>query len=225
MEKENEKVEVKPQVVSTEETPPQAEKVSADSLVTPLAENMPVPTGPLPEPPPDDFPPDPNLQENAPKTDTVKDRVGNVFDPSIYKRDEKGAPRLDKSGCFIPVNKGRKPGSKNDKEKPVTLAESQNVSGIPDEYDHAAAMYFDMTTGALAGFISDEWNPDNDAERAGMLKVVAAYLRAKGSIDVTPGQALCFASIGYIGKRVNKPKTKERLVLWWLKAKEFFGKK
>lgn len=212
----------KPVDVKTEEKPEIVVKeVTPDELFKPLAKNMPEPTGPLPDLK-DDFPPDPNLPPPVENKDAIKDRVGNVFDSTKYKVDDKGAPRLDKRGVFIPIDKGRKPGTTKDKQENVFAA--QNNTGLPDEYDAAATMYFDMSTGMLSGVISEEWNPESDAERQGMIKAVAAYLRAKGSIEITPGQALLFVSIGYVGKRLNKPKTKEKLTLWFLKLKGMFKK-
>ena len=211
---------------------PKATVVTPDELALPLAENMPEPTGPL-QTPIDDFPPDPNAPQSTPapteEKKGIKDATGNVFDATKYKTDEKGAPRLDKAGHFIPLNKGRKPkaGKETENEKPEatqTAAQFTNTTGVPDEFDNAAALYFDVATGVLAGTISEEWQPESDVERAGMIKAVAAYLRAKGSVEITPGQALLFAGIAYSGKRLNKPKTKEKLTLWFLKLKGMFQK-
>lgn len=196
-------------------------EVSAEELFKPLAENMPKPTGPL-DPVPDDFPPDPNLPKQEANKEAIKDRVGNIFDSTKYKVDDKGAPRLDKRGVFIPLDKGRKPGSTNKAtDSKLTAAQSINV---PDEFDAAAAMYFDVATGVLVGAISDDWNPESPEEREGMIKAVAAYLRSKGSVEISPGQALLFVGIAYASKRLNKPKTKEKLTLWFLKIKGWFNK-
>jgi hypothetical protein len=234
--KEEKKADVPP-VEETKETPvtvapAEAVEITADELALPMAKTMPEPTGPLLAQPDGDFPAtDPNTQTETPTAPAnngfaIKDRAGNVFDSSKYKLDDKGAPRLDKRGIFIPLNKGRKAGSTNSEEnQPVLNAtQAQNNTGVPDEYDNAATLYVDAGTGVLAGVISEEWNPESDVERAGLIKAIGAYLRAKGEIDLTPGQVAAFALIAYAGKRLNKPKTKEKLTLWFLKLKGMFNK-
>lgn len=201
----------------------EAKEISIADIVDPLAKNMPVPTGPLPPPTGDDFPANPPLPpgtvsqtpspSDAPK---VTDANGTVFDAAKHRTNPDGTPKL-KNGVFVST-RGRKEGQTN------SLAASMNNTGAPDEYDAAAQMYFDMGCGVATGVISDEWQPDSTDERAGMIKAIAAYLRFKGTIDLTPGQALTFALVSYAGKRLNKPKTKERLTLWFLKLKGMFKK-
>jgi hypothetical protein len=213
----------------------EAKVISVEELVKPLAEEMPAPTEPSPDEMPepvDDFPQvDPNAQTKPAQTD----KGGKVFSAELHKVNADGSPRTDKAGFFIPKNKGRKPGGKNqpkqnDLQFEKTEAETQDVkdfqnnTGVEDEFDHAAALYFDVGVGVALTTFSDEWSPENADERKGMIKAIAAYLRAKGDIEITPGQALTFALIAYAGKRVQKPKTKERLTLWYIKIKNFLSK-
>lgn len=95
---------------------------------------------------------------------------------------------------------------------------------IPDEYDHAAHLYFHTGTAVMAGALSDEWLAENDGEAQSVIKPLAAYLRAKGEIDLTPGQLTALALVAYAGKRVNKPNTKQRLAILYVKVKGWFKK-
>lgn len=191
-------------------------------LVKPLAETMPEPTAPAPE----ELFPDLNTGlENAPENIAPPAPPDNdkVFNPDIHATNPDGSPRKNKDGTFS-RKRGRKSGVTN-KAEGVTFSEAQNATGVADEYDHAAALYFDTGSGVAVSLLSEEWNPDNPDERAGMVRAIAAYLRAKGSVDISPGQALTFALIAYAGKRLSRPTTKERLKLWFLKVREMIKKK
>jgi hypothetical protein len=210
-----------------------AKPITAEELVAPMAANMPLPTGSV-----DDFPAEP---PKIPGTDQqefntegftvqpeIRDDEGNVFDPNIFKTGDDGKPLL-KNGRFVRLKRGRPAGSTTSAPTGETssapkLSTATSADGVPDQYDNAAALYFDMSTGLACGFISDEFKPDSDAERAGMIRAVAAYLRAKGSVEVTPGQALAFACVAYVGARLGRPKTSDKLKLWALKVRDFFKK-
>ena len=210
-----------------------AKPITAEELVAPMAADMPKPTGTA-----DDFPAEP---PKIPGTDQqefqadgftaqpeIRDEEGNVFDPNIFKSGDDGKPLL-KNGRFVRLKRGRPAGSTTSAPNGETasapkLSTATSADGVPDQYDNAAALYFDMGTGLACGFISDEFKPDSDAERAGMIRAVAAYLRAKGSVEITPGQALAFACVAYVGARLSRPKTSEKLKLWALKIRDFFKK-
>jgi hypothetical protein len=101
----------------------------------------------------------------------------------------------------------------------------QNTTGTPDEYDLAAKMYFKTALVPLVAMLSDEWNPDNEGEEKTVVDSIACFLRARGSIDLTPGQALCFACACYAAPRLSRPKTRDRLTLLFLKVRGWFSSK
>ncbi len=208
------------------------EPVLTDSidLVKPLAETMPEPTG---EPRAEvdeaqkDFgfpaePPAENNEVNPPEAygEIFIDKSGTKFDPQKHRWDDEAKkPKYNEEGNFVST-RGRKAGGKNS----VSSSASNEIISRPlDQYDLAARMYFDMGTGVLQGVISDEWKPEDENERQGMIQAVASYLRATGHTEVSPGMALTFALCAYAGKRVGKPKTKEKLVVFWLKLKGWFN--
>lgn len=195
-------------------------------LVKPLAENMPVPTGePVTEQKDFGFPAEPpaeNQSETVPETygEIFIDKSGTKFDPQKHRWDEEAKkPKYNEEGNFVST-RGRKSGGKNStSNSPV----SESSIRPPDQFDIAAKLYFDMGTGVLQGVISDEWKPDDENERQGMIQAVASYLRATGHTEVSPGMALTFALCAYAGKRLGRPNTKEKLVILWLKLKGWFN--
>jgi hypothetical protein len=209
-------------------------EITADEMAAPLIDSMPVPTvSDIPAESAQATPP------AEPFKSAIKDNGGNVFDPRKHAVDSSGNPRLNKRGRFISRTVGRPAGasgkSKPTPETPETEipdadrpAAPPNVkdfinSGQPDEYDAAADMYLSLGISIASGTLSDEWQPENAAEYDSLKIPLAAYMRATGMIELTPGQLLAFAFVTFSAKRVSKPKTKERLAIIWLKIRSFFG--
>ncbi len=55
--------------------------------------------------------------------------------------------------------------------------------------------------------------------------MVADYMRAKGSIDLTPGQVLALGLAAYAGVRFRKPKTQAKMKTWGEKLGSIFNRK
>jgi len=205
---------------------PSAE-ISAEEIAEEIAAEMPTPTASTDGEIFDDFP-EIGEGETAPDLfSNTKDKSGKAFDRALHKLDEAGFPRFDKRGYFIPLNKGRIPaGGRKEGETPPPQSKPLDgaMGALVDEYHNAATLYVDVSTSVLSGAISEEWNPESKAERESLINSVAAYLRYKGDIDLPPGQVLALAIIAYSGKRINKPKTKEKLTLLFVRIKKFFKK-
>lgn len=175
-------------VIETPPNPPIGAKlplseISADELAAPLAANMPEPTPGAGAPGGEQKPPETQHAQPAPPIESaLKDKAGNSWNPERYKSVDgsPGTPRLDKSGYFIPLNKGRRPDNpnapKNATEKSVmpngqqtaTAPTTENKSSVPlagdgakapDKYDHAAEMYFNMLCPMFCGLVSEEFLP------------------------------------------------------------------
>lgn len=213
---------------------------TADELVSPLVAGMPTPTdSPLAADPTGK-----TADPSAPQIGQV-DTAGVVFDPQKHAVDETGRPKTDVNGRFYSNKAGRRKGDPRLKqpraagatqppppgsEPEFTVVDDAPPSGgspgsvpsgsAPDRFDHAAELYcrtfYGMTTGA---FSDDGWQPENEAEHVGLKTSVAAYLRAKQSDDLPPGVILGMAFAAYAGKRISRPKTKERLAVLWMRVK------
>ena len=234
-------------------------EVTADELAAPLAANMPEVTNSKALPGTAETPA-PAAPVNPPQhSSAVKDRAGNVWDPAKYKAAEGGAPRVDNAGYFIPINKGRPKKDPNapaksepvksvmpeQKNAPAEIAQpvkSASVAGngeaIPDEFDHAAELYFNMLIPLAAGILSEEWLPgfnydekekpfidakQGELEKKSITLPLAAYMRVKGKTELSPGWALTLAAVGYSGRRAQMPKTREKAAGMFATVKGWFG--
>lgn len=113
--------------------------------------------------------------------------------------------------------RGRPPGSKT--SRPPELL----TSGADPEkqLEAVAGMTFDMSTGALALILGEEWQPKSKAERDFVVTAIANYYRATGTVDLPPGWTLAFVISAYSLPRMTEPKTKEKLTAtwYWIKTK------
>lgn len=223
-----------------------AVEVTAETVAKPLAENM---------PPVTENAQLPGMESAGASAENAAggippDKAGKAWDPTKYKVDALGQPRRDAAGYFIPIDKGRppsaapaagkkpaapaavakkaaagKPGEAAPAGEKKKASDYQNTTGAPDEFDLAAKMYFKTALVPLVALMSDEWNPDNEAEEKAVVDAIACYLRSRGSVDFTPGQALCVAAACYAAPRLSRPKTKDRLTLLFLKVRGWFSSK
>ncbi len=107
----------------------------------------------------------------------------------------------------------------------------------PDEFDASAEVYFNTAIPLLSGLISNEWKPGTvyDAEKKGyrvekaqeekesITLPLAAYMRAKGKVDIPPGWVLTLGIAGYAGKRIQMPETAEKAESAFVRVKKWFG--
>lgn len=83
------------------------------------------------------------------------------------------------------------------------------------DYDMLAGMSFDMTTNTLALVLGNEWQPQNDTERAVVVGAVKTYLQAKQVQDIPPGMLLAIVLTAYAAPRLRAPNTASKLSLAW----------
>lgn len=212
-------------------------KTTGDALAAPLIAGMPEPTGssakdvPAGETLPSGeiiAPPPPPVNEYPHATDSE----GTKFDPLLHKRNDDGTPKTNKaSGKFVLLNRGRPPGSVNAPKSDTVLPTQTHIPGavqnasFPDEYTLNAQGYVKAATGGLCVLISDEWAPESEAEEKWLVDMTANYMRAKGSIDLTPGQILALGIAAYAGGRFRKPKTQAKMKTFGETLRGWFGKK
>jgi len=209
-------------------TPPGDESpavpIAADELALPLNEGMPTPTGAEVTPPAsqEPFTPAPTVE--------IRDVNGTLFDPTKHRKDEFGNP-VRQDGRFL-SNRGRKKGGTNkttdanatlETEEKPNAEDFVNKTGIPDQYDTGAEMLLQTAYGVAAMFLSDGIRPENDAEHTTLKVPLAAVLREKQTVQLTPTQLLLFSLAAYIGKKAGNPTVKDRAILLYIKIKGFFG--
>ena len=204
---------------------------SAADLAASLAADMPPPTVPTPpkaaEGQTTAVPPQPAAVPDE------MDSLGRKFDPIRYAADQAGRPKRDKLGRFFSKLLGKRgaepppppPPSASfipADDPPPQPGAPGTVPGGPDKYELAADVYTRGVIAAAMGVMGDEWEPDNEAEFRGLRDSVAAYLRAKGCEDLSPGWALALAGATYGLRRLPRPKTqariagiKAKLAAWW----------
>lgn len=165
------------------------------------------------------------------------DDAGTVFDPAKHMADETGRPKKNSLGRFYSKFTGRggragagaKPGKPDAAEGQAEFAQFTDagsgpvppgaipVSGVGDRFDLAAELYCRTGYGIAVTAFSDEgWQPENKAEHDALRSAVANYLRATNREELPPSVALLLAVGAFAGKRVSRPKTSERLKMFWI---------
>lgn len=212
----------------------EAAPIGADELAGPLAENMPEPTsadvqGIKLEVDEEDgsINSDP---KNPPLTSGYRDKSNRVFNPDKHRSNPDGTPKFNKNGFFLSKDAGRPPGStksssaEGGKEKQPESLRYFNTTGIPDEYDKAAELYLSVGFGLLATYFTNDIKPENIEEQGSLTIPLAAVLREKGMIDLTPTQLFMIALGSHIAKKSSKPTVKEKMTLLYLRIRSFFVK-
>jgi hypothetical protein len=147
------------------------------------------------------------------KAAKVQSRVpGGLFD-----KPKPAAPAAPPpSASFIPglEEAAGGPAAPQGPEPAQEAPEPAKAPGGPDRFTLLADVYCRAAIAAAMGTISDEWAPDDDGEYIGLRDAAAAYLRATGRDDLSPGAALGFACLTYGAKRLPRPKTQNRLASW-----------
>lgn len=102
------------------------------------------------------------------------------------------------------------------------IADFQVVSEVVNtDYQLLAETTFDGATGLAASFVGPEWAARNEAERAGVVTPLAAYMKHKQMTDLPPGAVLAVAIIAYSAPRLREPATASKLakLMTWFKGK------
>ena len=220
------------------ETPSnEAEEISAKELALPLVENMPEPTGSqaaapiMPEAP--EEPSQRSERDDSPRsepinTDAFRDRSGKTFDPQKHKANSDGTPRKNARGDFISATIGRPSAKKEEQSQSASTArpEVKNFinTGAPDDFDQAAELYLQFGYGVAASFLSEGIRPDDQTEHNSLKIPLAAVLREKGKVGLSPTEMLLLACGAYFGKKMGNPTVRERVALWYMKGKSLFDR-
>lgn len=226
------------EIPPAENTPPAAESVktvetvTADILVAEMGSKMPPVTEGL-----TDSVPSPEIKKDAPNPEArvYRDARGNKFNP-IYDQHVNGVPVMNDKGNFkrwpdriIKENQGKaplggKPFSAQVSAPTFNAPGSQVASSLPvlDEYDHQAEVYLQASYGPLIIAFTEEIRPDQE-EHSGLKQSLAAWLRFKQVTELSPGWAFGLCAVAVFAKKTSKPTVRERLTLYYLKAKNWFS--
>ena len=205
--------------------------VSADEIIAPLGERMP----PLTEgQTKESAPPD------SPKFERPKDASGTEFDPENHAVDENGTPKKNFKGNFYSNKQGRgrkgKVSTESTTPAPDRGAPSFNVPGgapvdpnlgkeaTPDEYDMMAEVYLQSAYGPLMIALSESMRPDVEQHKA-LKQSLSAYLRYKKATELSPGWGFAVTAAAVFVAKTAEPSVKERLAMWGVRIKGWFGKK
>lgn len=226
-----------------------AAPVTADELTEAIAKGFPEPTdspagnadGKTPIPGPDRSgggqPGTPPVVSSGRYGET--DARGVVFDPVKHAATPDGKPKRNKNGYFYSNQTGKSKPKKNkaDLSGNAPPAGSSGSSGsssgpgsIPafvppiDRYAISAEGYC-QTGYAVATVLFDDsgWQPDSPAEHETMKTAVADTLRHWDIGELSPPQRLAITVLAYGGKRSQRPNTKERMILYWIKFRSWVG--
>ena len=149
----------------------------------------------------------------------IKDGKGRVFNPAIHSANPDGSPKFNKNGLFIFKGVGRGKGNKS------TEAEETAAYGA-DHFDAQAEQLVTVITGTAASVFDDEgWFPESEGEKDFVKNPTARFLRESNMPQLPAWLEMSLCWSGYSLKRASRPKTKEKLILWWLKLRGLFGKK
>ena len=160
------------------------------------------------------------VQENADNLnkggEVLKDKDGNVFDPSIHASDKDNKPVLTKTGRFR-----KKSGRKVHSPQKQEVKAGTNPAGSYQAACAATGLF--IQTGI--GLFGDEWYPqeipDYGNEEQMLTGAFTRYFEAKEITDFPPNVALVMALSQYALVRATMPKTKSRLS----KMKDLFAAK
>ena len=154
----------------------------------------------------------------APETPgaVMKDAKHRVFDPSIHASNPDGSPRYNKNGLFIFRGVGRKGSQAKDEREDYGA----------DNYDAQAENFLRLYYGGMATVFDDDgWNPENEAEHEFLKQPAARAMREMQMPQMPAKLEFAVAFAAYNIKRSQRPKTKEKLILMWLRVRSWFGKK
>jgi len=210
----------------------ESREIDGEELALPIAENMPepspsalntpeeaaTPAQAAPGAPPVVSPVIPEQPANVPQ---VKDSEGVQFDPTIHRTDDAGNPRVSPTtGKFLKKYKAGTATTSAPASPGVQTSVASSPSG-PDQFDNGAEMLLQTGYGVAASFLTNDIRPESAEEHASLKIPLAAVLRERGSLGMTPTQLLMLSLAAYIGKKAAKPTVKERLIYIYLKARAF----
>lgn len=161
-----------------------------------------------------------NMPDAAPQNGSeIRDRKGRVFDPNIHSANPDGSPKFNKNGLFIFKGVGKP------KKNTGPAADDSEDYGA-DQYDAQAQQIVHLVTGSAAAFFDDEkWLPENAGQNDMVKNPTARFLRENNMPQLPAWMECSLAWTGYSLPRMQSPKTREKLVIIWLRVRSWFGKK
>jgi len=148
----------------------------------------------------------------------IKDAKQRVFNPEIHSSNPDGSPRFNKRGLFIFKGVGKPKGS---------AAKDEAEDYGADHYDAQAEQLLRLYYGGMATVFDDEnWHPKNEAQHEFVKQPTARMLREM-EIPQLPAKLEFALAIGSysLERATTSQKTKEKLIVLWLKVRGWFGKK
>ena len=151
-------------------------------------------------------------EETAADESANVDSAGTPFDPKIHtgSKLKNGTWRTRKNAQAAGSSKVVKPRGKNSSTPDAAAAEAAAAKNAA-EAKAAGIMAATAMFSLGRAFGGDEWKPDDAAEFTFQSEAWGNYFLAKGVYDVPPGLALCIAIGGYVGPRLTRPKTSQKV--------------
>lgn len=135
----------------------------------------------------------------------------NGFDPSIHATNEDGSPKYKADGTFA-LRRGRKRQTATSEmpsghvpTKPIT-----RKAEVVDTSETTALVIVSSIEGLFCSAIGPEWKME-DAEKGMNQGAWAAYLRANGMKDLSPGWMVVITTAIYATSRLSHPNTQSKL--------------
>ncbi len=214
-----------PSTTETKPLPSEPVVTSGDDIAASVAAGMPTPTegilsNPSPESQTNSAPPPPASSYTG-----QVDSEGTQFDPNRHKVDAEGKPRLNAKGRFMGFKASFQPSqAQQQAAAPRTILPGEKPpADLPDKFLLAARAYCKGAEGGLCALVSDEWKFDDQAEEDWVVAAVTEYLRSTGETNLSPGTLAILVGLAYAGKRIQRPKTANKLAGLWFKVKGWFG--
>jgi hypothetical protein len=154
--------------------------------------------------------------------------VPEAFDPTLHAANADGTPKLKADGTYA-RKRGRKAGAQaGDSAKSAAAGvlpnkPARSTQPAIDTSEATAAALIGVIEAVAVNAIGEEWRM-HEAESAQYSAAVAAYMKSKGLVDVTPGIMVCICAAAYVGSRMSHENTRSKLARLFAGAGGFFGK-
>lgn len=146
----------------------------------------------------------------------IKDRKGRLFDESVHASNPDGTPKFNKNGLFIFRGQGR----------PKANATNEAEDYGADNYDAQAEQMLRLYYGAMQTVFDDAvWQPADETEHLFVKNPLARVFRESQMPQLPAKVEFALAFSAYNIKRSQSQKTKEKLIVMWLRVRNWFGKK
>lgn len=157
--------------------------------------------------------------------------VYDGFDPAIHAVDAEGNPKKKPNGEYA-KKRGRKSSGTVDSALPSKRANTTGNAPLTGSNGHQPGLTSDAAarqfTNAFIGggvmIFGAEWEPEDAAEPKELKAALQDYFDSDGVPDIPAWFGVAIAFGGYSVKRLTKPTIADKLALWVIKLKRFFGR-